>query len=100
MKKLVKIVFLVALVGVVASVVASFVSNKKLSNMSDDEIRDFLAAKLSSKVGGDQLKSIQDAVIAGLRRSPNGADGTAGDGEGLVQHELEVGADTVGEVST
>ncbi|MFV1999564.1 MAG: hypothetical protein ACC654_04290 [Acidimicrobiia bacterium] len=68
MKKLIKIVFILAFVGIVAAVVASAVSKKKLSSMSDDEIRAFLDAKLSGKVGEDQLGSIQSAVIAGVRR--------------------------------
>ncbi len=81
MKRLIKFMLLLVLVGVVVSVVASSVSKKKLSNMSDDEIRAFLAAKLSSKVGDDQLTSIQDAVIAGLRRGSNAADGVAVDAD-------------------
>ncbi len=68
MKKLIKIVFVVAVAGIVAAVVASVISKKKLSSMSDDEIRGFLDSKLSGKVGEDQLGSIQSAVIAGVRR--------------------------------
>jgi len=35
--------------------------------MSDDEIREFLGLKLSGKVGDDQLVTIQEAVISGVR---------------------------------
>lgn len=76
MKKLIKIMFLVILVSAVASAVASIVSKKKLSNMSDDEIREFLASKLSSKVGEEQLGSIQKAVIAGVRRGSGAVPST------------------------
>ena len=55
MKKLIKIVFILAFAGAVAAVVASVVSKKKLSSMSDDEIRAFLESKLAGKVGEDQL---------------------------------------------
>jgi len=68
MKKLIKIVLILAFVSAVAAVVGSAVSKRKLSSMSDDEIREFLDAKLSGKVGDDQLGSIQTAVIAGVRR--------------------------------
>ncbi len=68
MKKLIKFVFLVIVVSVIAAVVASVVSKKKLAHMSDEEIRGYLASKLGGKVGEDQLGSIQDAVIAGVRR--------------------------------
>ncbi|VAW04738.1 hypothetical protein MNBD_ACTINO01-145 [hydrothermal vent metagenome] len=68
MKKLIKFVFLVIVVSVIAAVVASVVSKKKLAHMSDEEIRAYLASKLGGKVGEDQLGSIQDAVIAGVRR--------------------------------
>ncbi|MCL1598484.1 MAG: hypothetical protein M3094_04825 [Actinomycetia bacterium] len=68
MKKLIKFVFLVVVVSVIAAAVASVVSKKKLAHMSDEEIRAYLASKLGGKVGEDQLGSIQDAVIAGVRR--------------------------------
>jgi hypothetical protein len=68
MKKLIKLLFIVIVVSAVAAAVASVVSKKKLATMSDEEIREFLAAKIGTKVGDDQLGSIQDAVIAGVRR--------------------------------
>jgi hypothetical protein len=70
-KKLIKALLLVIIVSAVAAAVASVISKKKLSHMTDDEIRAYLASKLEGKVGEDQLGSIQDAVIAGVRR---GAD--------------------------
>lgn len=70
-KKLIKFIFLVIIVSAIAAVVASLVSKKKLAHMTDEEIRAYLASKLGGKVGEDQLGSIQDAVIAGVRR---GAD--------------------------
>ena len=68
MKKVITLLFVVIVASVVAAVVASVVSKKKLATMSDEEIRDFLAAKIGTKVGDDQLASIQDAVIAGVRK--------------------------------
>ena len=68
MKKLIKIMFLVVFVSGVAAAVASVISKKKLVHMSDEEIRGYLSSKLEGKVGADQLGSIQDAVIAGVRR--------------------------------
>ncbi|GMR02735.1 MAG: hypothetical protein BMS9Abin20_1082 [Acidimicrobiia bacterium] len=71
MKKLIKIILWASVVCVVVSVAVSFVSKRKLSQMSDDEIRAFLSSKLGGKVGEDQLASIQDAVIAGVRKGSN-----------------------------
>ncbi len=74
MRKFVKVVLLLLIVGAVAAAVASYVSRKKLSSMSDDEIREFLSGKLNGKIGEDQITSIQDAVIAGVR-ARNGSSG-------------------------
>jgi hypothetical protein len=35
--------------------------------MTDDEIRDYLGLKLQGRVGDDQLVTIQDAVVSGVR---------------------------------
>jgi len=67
MKKLLKLILLLMMVGLVAGAVAAYVSRKKFQAMSDEEIRDFLAGKLEGKVAADQLASIQEAVIAGVR---------------------------------
>ena len=67
MKAFFKLVLALLIVGVVAGVVASIVSKKKLEAMSDDEIREFLGLKLAGKVGDDQLVTIQEAVISGVR---------------------------------
>ncbi len=67
MKAFFKFVFALLIIGAVAGVVASIVSKKKLEAMSDDEIREFLGLKLSGKVGDDQLVTIQEAVISGVR---------------------------------
>jgi hypothetical protein len=67
MKAFFKLVFVLLLIGVVAGVIASVVSKKKLESMSDDEIREYLGTKLAGKVGDDQLATIQDAVISGVR---------------------------------
>ncbi|HSJ70150.1 MAG TPA: hypothetical protein VLA29_00705 [Acidimicrobiia bacterium] len=75
MKKLIKALFLLLIVVGVAAAVAATVSRKKFESMSDDEIRDFLAGKLDGKVADDQLSSIQDAVVAGVRgRRPGAPD--------------------------
>lgn len=102
MKKLIKIVFVVAIAGIVAAVVASAVSKKKLSSMSDDEIRAFLDSKLSGKVGEDQLGSIQTAVIAGVRRGGSAVEGVedlAGEVEAAVtevEEEVEKDVEDLG----
>lgn len=74
MKKLFKAVLLLAFVGLVAAAVASYVSKKKLESMSDDEIREFLAQKLEGKVGDEQLETIQNSVIAGVRKTTAAVD--------------------------
>lgn len=74
MKKLFKLLVLLMFVAVVAAAVAAFVSRKKFEAMSDEEIRGFLADKLEGKVASDQLTSIQDAVIAGVRAKKGSAD--------------------------
>jgi hypothetical protein len=67
MKKLLKTLFLMIVVGLVIAGVASIMSKKRLESKSDDEIREFLARKLDGKVGEEQLTTIQDAVIGGIR---------------------------------
>lgn len=85
MKKFIKFVFLLLVVGVVAGAIASYVSKKKFESMSDEEIRDFLATKLEGKVGDDQLNSIQDAVIAGVRANQGATDGAVDSVEDLAE---------------
>ncbi len=89
MKKLIKIIFVIAIASIVAALVASLVSKKKLSSMSDDEIRAFLDSKLSGKVGEDQLGSIQTAVISGVRRGSSAQESV----EDLVGKVEDVAAD-------
>jgi hypothetical protein len=67
MKLFVKLLFMTVVVGLIAAVVASIVSKKKLESMSDDEIREYLGVKLAGRVGDDQLVTIQDAVVTGVR---------------------------------
>lgn len=86
MKKLIKALFLLLVVVGVAAAVAATVSRKKFESMSDDEIRGFLAAKLEGKVADDQLSSIQDAVVAGVRgRRPGAPDHFVDDVEEVVE---------------
>ncbi|GMQ97849.1 MAG: hypothetical protein BMS9Abin17_0352 [Acidimicrobiia bacterium] len=100
MKRLIKLVFILAIVGAVAAVVASAVSKRKLSSMSDDEIRAFLESKLSGKVGDDQLGSIQTAVIAGVRRGGTApVDQVADEAEEVVT-DLEAVAETAASDAT
>jgi len=67
MKKIFKLVLVVLIVGLISAVVASIVSKKKLESMSDDEIREYLGLKLAGRVGEDQLVTIQNAVVSGVR---------------------------------
>lgn len=67
MKSFFKFVFILFVISVIAAVVASIVSKKKLESMSDDEIREYLGLKLAGRVGEDQLVTIQDAVVSGVR---------------------------------
>ena len=68
MKKFLTTVLLLVLIGIVAGVAASLAARKRLEAMSDEEIRAFLAEKLEGKVGEDQLTTIQDATVAGVRK--------------------------------
>jgi hypothetical protein len=79
MKKLLKTLFLMIVVGLVVAGVASYMSKKRLESKSDDEIREFLARKLDGKVGDEQLATIQDAVIGGIRGKSAGSDSDAMD---------------------
>ncbi|GMQ92784.1 MAG: hypothetical protein BMS9Abin12_0261 [Acidimicrobiia bacterium] len=74
MKSFFRFLFVLLIVGAVAAVVASIVSKKKLESMSDDEIREYLSIKLSGKVGDEQLGTIQDAVLTGVRGKKPAAD--------------------------
>lgn len=94
MKKLIKGLLLLLIVVGVAAAVAATVSRKKFESMSDAEIRDFLATKLEGKVADDQLSSIQDAVVAGVRgRRPGVPDHFVEDVEAAVEDLAGVAAD-------
>jgi sensor domain CHASE-containing protein len=84
MKKLFKAILVLAFVGIVAAAVASYVSKKKLESMSDEEIREFLAQKLQGKVGDDQLETIQNSVIAGVRKTTAAMDSAEDAADGVV----------------
>lgn len=95
MKKLFKAVLLLALVALVAAAVASYVSKKKLESMSDEEIREFLAQKLQGKVGDEQLESIQNSVIAGVRKTSAAVD----DAEEAAGEAIEAAEDAAEEAA-
>jgi hypothetical protein len=97
MKAFFKFVFVLLLLGVVAGVIASVVSKKKLESMSDDEIREYLGVKLAGKVGDDQLATIQDAVISGVRGKKPVVDHYIEDG-GEVMDELADDVDDADDV--
>ena len=106
MKTLLKLIFVLLAISVVAAIVASVVSKKKLESMSDDEIREFLGLKLSGKVGEDQLVAIQDAVISGVRGKQPTVDHYIDDVEEalddldhVAQEAAEEVADAVDEVT-
>ena len=100
MKKLFKLLVLLMLVGAVAAAVAAFVSRKKFEAMSDDEIRGFLADKLEGKVASDQLASIQDAVISGVRAKKGSADEEVVAEVAEVAEELaEIAGDSTAEIT-
>lgn len=68
-----KKLFLAGLIaGVAAALALAINQRQKLAAMSDDEIRAMLDEKLGGRVSGDQLAEIQDAVIAGVRRTGAG----------------------------
>ncbi len=68
MKKLFKMLMFMLVVGAVAGAVASFMAKKRLEAMSDEEIRAYLASKLEGRVGQEQLATIQEATVAGIRK--------------------------------
>lgn len=92
--KFFKFLFWVVVIAAGVAVAASIASKKKFAGMSDDEIRAFLADKLDGKVAEDQLKSIQDAVIAGVRASGRASSSTADD---MADAEAGEETDTAGE---
>ncbi len=102
MKKLFKTMLLFVFIGAVAVVIASYVSKKKLESMSDDEIREFLAQKLDGKVGPEQLETIQNSVIAGVRKTRaavESAKDVAGDAAATVQRATSDAIDTAKDVA-
>lgn len=55
--------------GLIVAAVASVAAKKRLEAMTDDEIRAYLASKLDGKIGEDQLATVQDAAVAGIRKA-------------------------------
>lgn len=68
MKTLFKILLVTLVAGVVAGLVVSFMARKRLAAMSDDEIREYVASKVAGRVGQEQLETIQQATVAGIRK--------------------------------
>jgi predicted Ser/Thr protein kinase len=99
MKKLFKLLFVLLLVGAVAAVVAAIVSRRKFESMTDDEIRGFLSEKLEGRVGEEQLASIQDAVVAGVRGRSAQPDHYVEDVEEAVEELEDVAEDAAREAS-
>ncbi len=63
-----KTLFLIALAAGVGAVVALVVTQKKkFAGMSEEEIRGYLDQKLGSRMSEDQVKQIQDAVVAAVK---------------------------------
>lgn len=89
MKKLIKLIVVLAIIGAIIKFVGAMVVKNKLAAMSDDEIRGFLASKLDGKVSPEQLASIQDAVVAGVRGAEAGAPDVPEDIEELVEDTEE-----------
>ncbi|KAA3640623.1 MAG: hypothetical protein DWP92_02655 [Armatimonadetes bacterium] len=96
MKKLLKIVMLMLVVGAVAGAVASFIAKKRLETMSDDEIRAYLASKLEGRVGQEQLATIQEATVAGIRKGRASTDAVTT----ITQRATETAEDAVEDVAT
>ncbi len=102
MKFFFKLVFVLFVAGAIAAIVASVVSKKKLESMSDDEIREFLGLKLTGKVGDDQLVTIQEAVISGVRGKQPTVDHYIDDVEDALDdldHVVEDAAEEVTETA-
>lgn len=74
MKKLFTAILLLIVAGAVAAAVAAVVARKRLESMSDDEIRAFLASKLEGRVPEEQLATIQEATVSGIRKKMRGPD--------------------------
>lgn len=72
MKKLIKAIFVLLVLGVFVAAIAMAISKKKLAAMSPDEIRTFLEERVGDKVTTEQLSAIQKAVIGAVhgRTSP------------------------------
>ena len=98
MKKLFTLLLLAVLVGAAAAAITAVASRKKFENMSDDEIREFLATKLEGKVSEEQVTSIQDSVIAGVRARQGGGDHYVEDVEVAVEELTHVSEDVDDEV--
>ena len=98
MKRLLKLVLLVLLLAMIGGAVASYLSKKRFESMTDDEIRDLLAAKLQDRVSEEQLVSIQDSVIAGVRaRQGRAEDHYVEDVQEVVEDLTEVSEHLDGE---
>ena len=91
MRTLIKLVFIVAVLAMIAGAVSAYLSRKRFESMSDDEIRAMLASKLEGRVSEEQLVSIQDSVIAGVRaKRPAESDHYVEDVQEAVEDLTEV----------
>lgn len=99
MRMFLKLVFVGLIVGLVAAAVASVISKKKLESMTDDEIREYLGLKLQGRVGDDQLVTIQDAVVSGVRGKRAATDHYIEDVEEAMDELDEVADEAAEEVA-
>jgi hypothetical protein len=84
-------------VGLVVAAVASYMSKKRLESKSDDEIREFLARKLDGKVGEEQLATIQDAVIGGIRGKSASTESVQADDDTDTTEDVSVADEAIEE---
>ncbi|MCB1245664.1 MAG: hypothetical protein KDB69_00185 [Acidimicrobiia bacterium] len=95
MKKLINTLLILVFIGLAAAAIAAYLSKRRLAEMSEDEIRAYLAGKLGDKVTEEQLTSIQDAVVAKVHGGSRTVDETVDATTEGVADTLEAVVDAV-----
>lgn len=72
-----KLLFIVLLIGIVAAIVKVLADQRaEWSNLSEDEVRIKIQAKLGTRVPEEKLEVIQDNVVSAMR------------GRGMIREEV------------
>ena len=96
MRRLFKLLFFVALVAAIAALVTTAKAKKRqFAGMTDDEIRDYIDAKLGERVPAEKLDQIKEAAVRGVAGMRGEVVAAAEDAEEAAEEAVEAAEEAV-----